>query len=157
MPDVHVLSLDERQLAEAYPLVRSAAHVALAEWRAFGLEAIAGNGGVLGARVDDGCIYGVATFAPRAALRHGRALHVEVLIAIELGGSAPVLEALCADLARVARALECQSIVFAGPSVPRALATAAPPIPNAHWNRVIEKAVVLTLKDGSGETLSVRS
>lgn len=112
MLDLHVLRLDNRQLTEAYPLVRSAARVAPACWHAFAREIIGAGGGVLGAQVDDKCLYGVAAFQPVATLRQGRALHIELLVAIELGGAAPAREALCANLAQIACKLGCESIVF---------------------------------------------
>lgn len=157
MPDVHVLYLDEHQLAAAYPLVRSTAHVPLAEWQAFARGALAEGGGVLAAQVDDDCIYGVSTFAPRAGLQHGRVLHVELLVVIELGGSTSVLEALCRASAKAARKLECQSVAFTGPSVPRALTTTAPPIPLASWDRVTETTIVLSLAGAHDEARVAQS
>ena len=61
MPDFRVFELEERHLALAYPLARSASAVSEAGWHAFARETIAAGGGVLGIEAEDHCLYGLAS------------------------------------------------------------------------------------------------
>lgn len=72
MLNLRVLPLADAELTEAYPLVRSTTHIELDRWLTFARELVAIDGGVLGARADDGCLYGVATFVPLPGLREER-------------------------------------------------------------------------------------
>ena len=112
MPDLRTLLLDESQLAQAYPLVRSAARVGPEQWKKFARELIASGGGVLAVAADDSCLHGVAAFRPAGTLRHELSLHVEILVAFELSRQAPVREALCGALEKLARRKGCRSILF---------------------------------------------
>jgi hypothetical protein len=112
MPVLHVLSLEEDELALAYPLVRSAVQVDPRQWQEFARELIGRGGGVLGVRTDTGCFYGLATFCPLAMLRHPLVLSVELLVAIDLGGRERVHQALLARLDEIAQALGCSNIVL---------------------------------------------
>ena len=85
MPDFRVFELEERQLAQAYPLVRSATGVTSPRWQDFAHETFVAGGGVLG------------------TLRHGAALCVELLVAIDLASGHPVRTALCRRLDMIAR------------------------------------------------------
>lgn len=104
MPDFRVFELEERHLAQAYPLARSATGVTPSRWHAFAQETIAEGGGVLGVETEDYCLYGLAAFRAQRTLRHGEALCVELLVAIDLAGNRPVRAALCEGLDEIARA-----------------------------------------------------
>jgi hypothetical protein len=112
MPDLRLLRLEERQLSEAYPLVRSATHVDETSWIAFARRLILAGGGVLAVKAQDNCTYGVAAFRLLGTLRHGACLQVEIMVAFELSRHAPVRKALCAALEEIAREEECRAIVF---------------------------------------------
>lgn len=116
MPDLRALCLDGDDLALAYPLVRSAARVGPEQWLAFAGELIAGGGGVLGARADGECLYGLATFRPLNTLRHRRTLHVELVVAIELGSRQPVRDVLLGELNRIAHDRTCTNILLTIPA-----------------------------------------
>lgn len=120
MPGLHVLCLEGDELARAYPLVRSAVGVASDRWREFAGELIGDGGGVLGAKADAECLYGLATFRPLDTLRHARALYVELLVAIDLGRRHSVRDALHKGLVDVARERNCPSIVVNVPTSTRA-------------------------------------
>lgn len=123
MPDFRVFELEERHLAQAYPLARSAAGITAARWHAFAHETIAAGGGVLGIEAEDHCLYGLAAFRVQRTLRHGDALCVELLAAIDLAGNRPVRGALCSRLDEIARARGLASI----------LVTLAPGCPPLGW------------------------
>ena len=112
MPDLRTLLLDESQLAQAYPLVRSAARVGPEQWKKFARELIASGGGVLAVQADDACLHGIAAFRQVGTLRHALTLQVEVLAAFELSRLAPVRKALCAALEELARRKGCRNILF---------------------------------------------
>jgi hypothetical protein len=112
MPDFRILLLDERQLAEAYPLVRSATDVSPDRWKKFARELIASGGGVLAVQAADSCLHGVAAFRQVGTLRHELSLQVELLAAFELSRLAPVRKALCAALEDLARRKGCRNILF---------------------------------------------
>jgi hypothetical protein len=120
MPDLHVLCLEGDDLALAYPLVRSSARVGPEQWMAFAGGLIAGGGGVLGARADGDCLYGLATFRPLNTLRHGRALYVELVVAVELSRRQPVRDVLLHELNRIAHDRACPSILLTIPAGTRA-------------------------------------
>jgi hypothetical protein len=103
MPDFRVFELEERQLAQAYPLVRSATGVTSPRWQDFAHETFVAGGGVLGVETEDGCLYGLAAFRSQDTLRHGAALCVELLVAIDLASGHPVRTALCRRLDMIAR------------------------------------------------------
>jgi hypothetical protein len=111
MPDFRVFELEERHLALAYPLARSASAVSEARWHAFARETIAAGGGVLGIEAEDHCLYGLAAFRAQRTLRHGEALCVELLVAVDLAGNRPVRSALCASLDEIARARGLASVL----------------------------------------------
>lgn len=111
MLNLRVLPLADAELTEAYPLVRSTTHIELDRWLTFARELVAIDGGVLGARADDGCLYGVATFVPLPGLREERVLLGGVVAAIELGRASRVRPALCEALQEVASAFECNELV----------------------------------------------
>jgi hypothetical protein len=120
VPQLTILRLKEEQLGQVYPLVRTAARVGPERWDSFGRELIAGGGGIVAAQAGGDCFHGVAAFRTGGSLRHPHSLRVELLVAVELSPRAPVRRALCAALADLARAQECDSIVFtvAAPRVP---------------------------------------
>ena len=120
MPDLHVLCLEGDDLALAYPLVRSAARVGPEQWLAFAGELVAGGGGVLGARAEGECLYGLATFRPLDTLRHRRALSVELVVAVELGRRQPVRDVLLRELNTIALERACPSILLTIPAGARA-------------------------------------
>lgn len=112
MPDLRILSLGPRQLSQAYPLVRSGARVTAERWEALACELIAAGGGILAVQADDSCLHGVAAFRQLGSLGHEQILQVEIVVAFELSGDAPVRRMLCAGLEERARELGCRSIVF---------------------------------------------
>ena len=116
MPDLRVLCLEGDDLALAYPLVRSAARVGAGQWMAFVGELIAEGGGVIGARADGECLYGLATFRPLGTLRHRRALYVELVVAIELSRRQPVRDLLLGELNKIAIDHACTSILLTIPA-----------------------------------------
>lgn len=112
MPDLRILSLDERRLALAYPLVRSATRVGPEQWKKFARDLIAGGGGVLAVEAPDSCLHGVAAYRLAGTLRHALSLQVELLVAFELSRLAPVRQALCTALEALARRRGCRTIQF---------------------------------------------
>lgn len=116
MPKLQVLPLADDELPEAYPLVRSSAHIGLDRWVAFARALAAIEGGVLGARGEEACFYGVAIFVPLPDLRHDRVLIGQIVAAIELGSAMRVRRALCRGLEGRASALDCAESVTADDS-----------------------------------------
>lgn len=110
MQDLAVQSLGEEQLADAYPLVRTATRVSQQRWEEFGRELIAHRGGILAVTAPDGCVHGVAAFRPASNLRFEQSLDVEVIVAFELSGDDRVREALCRELERIAAARNCRAV-----------------------------------------------
>ena len=112
MPDFSVSPIGAGQLAQVYPLIRSAARVSLDRWEEFGRELLRQDGGVLTVTAPDNCIHGVAAYRPQHNLRHEQSLHVEVIVAFELGHDDLVREALCRDLERLAIERGCSAVNF---------------------------------------------
>lgn len=109
---LHVRNLTKDELVLAYPLVRSEVHVEPKQWLEFAHDLIDRGGGVLSARADAQCLYGLATFHPLEMLRYRRALSVELIVSIDLGRRQAVRKALLARLGEIARANACESIVL---------------------------------------------
>jgi len=124
MPDFRVFEMEERHLAQAYPLARSAAGITSSRWQEFARDTIAAGGGVLGAQAEDSCLYGLAVFRVQRTLRHGEALCVELLAAVDLAPNRPVRAALCTRLDAIARLRGLASI----------LVTLTPGCPVIRWN-----------------------
>ena len=114
MPKLHVLPLADDELLEAYPLVRSSAHIGLDRWLAFARALVALEGGVLGARAHEGCLYGLAIFAPFPSLRDGRVLIADIIAAIEIGSASRIRGALCEGLEVIAASLDCRTLTTTG-------------------------------------------
>ena len=112
MPELRICRLNERQLTQAYPLIRSTAQVSRERWEAFGRGLIADGGGILAVRARGGCIHGLAAFRRLGSLRHDLSLQVEIMVAFELSRLAPVRKALYAALEKIARGMSCHSIAF---------------------------------------------
>ena len=110
MPDLIVESVGSHRLAEIYPLIRSATHVSLEQWEAFGRELLAGSGGILAVTAPDDCVHGAAAYRPVSNLRHQKSLDVEVIVAFDLRGDDRVRELLCRELERIAANLQCSTI-----------------------------------------------
>jgi hypothetical protein len=110
MQDLTVQSLGEEQLADAYPLVRTATRVSQQRWEEFGRELIAHGGGVLAVTAPDGCVHGAAAFRPASNLRYEQSLDVEVIVAFELGGDDRVRGALYRELEKTAAACDCRAV-----------------------------------------------
>lgn len=110
MKDWTVRRLDAGDLAEAYPLIRTATRVSIERWKEFGRALIAGGGGVLVVGAPDGCIYGAAAFRAALDLRHEKALDVVLLASFALGSDDPVRERLHAALEQVAADEGCRTI-----------------------------------------------
>jgi hypothetical protein len=112
MQDFTVVSLDVDQLAQVYPLIRSATRVSLQRWEEFGRELLGGGGGILAVTAPDKCIHGAAAYRPSRNLRHELSLDVEVIVAFDLRGDDRVREALCRELERIAAGLGCSALNF---------------------------------------------
>lgn len=113
MLDWQVLALENGELAQAYPLVRSVARVDLTCWLHFARTVMAADGGVLGVRTGRNCLYGVATFLPKANLRYERVLEAEVLAAFALGRGSHAQQALRVKLREIAVAHGCRAVAYA--------------------------------------------
>jgi len=114
--ELTVKPLSAEQLAEAYPLVRTATRVSQARWEEFGRELLQGGGGVLAVTAADKCVHGVAAYRPNRNLRHEQSLDVEVIVAFDLRGDDRVREALCRALDRIAAGLNCSAVNFTVPA-----------------------------------------
>lgn len=112
MPKLSVCSLERDYLLEAYPLIRCLAGVEAGQWTKFADHLLEQGGGVLVARTEDCRVHGVAGYVLGTTLRHGKVLRVEVLAAIELGGTPVVRDALAAAIDDLARRLECPVVLF---------------------------------------------
>lgn len=110
MPDLCVQELGADQLADAYPLVRTAVHVSQRQWEEFGADLLAGGGSILAVTAADGCVLGVAAFRPAPDLRRKRSLEVQVFVAFELQGGDRVRETLYDALEQAAAELCCRSV-----------------------------------------------
>lgn len=110
MPDLTPKMLQISELAQVYPLVRSATHVSLDRWKAFGRDLLEGGGGVLSVKAADECIHGVAAFRPIRHLRHEMMLDVELIVAFDLIGDDRVREVLYRELERIAVNLKCSTV-----------------------------------------------
>lgn len=108
-----VENLQNEQLREAWPVVRTSGLEANVDWWVHNAtELIERGGGVLAARAPDGGIHGVATYAVVGKLPHARVLAVEILITFELNRSAPARRTLCEALEQVATALNCTGMAL---------------------------------------------
>jgi hypothetical protein len=112
MQDLTVESMSADQLAQVYPLIRSATRVSLERWDEFGRELLAGGGGVLAVMAPDRCVHGAAAYRPCRNLRHEMSLDVEVIVAFDLRGDDRVRAALCRELEQIAARLRCTAVNF---------------------------------------------
>lgn len=112
MPNLIVSELEADGLAEAYPLIRCLAGVEADQWVSFAEHLFAQGGGILVARTEDGRAHGVAGYVLNTNLRHGKALRIEALVAIELGHTPLVREALLSAADRLAGQLGCSVVVY---------------------------------------------
>jgi len=109
--------LGEKQLAEAWPIVRmSHSHPNAEWWLAEASALIERGGGILAARAPDQTIHGVATYEVARKALLGRVLAVDILITFELSRRAPARHALCDALGLLASAFDCRSLVLPLPS-----------------------------------------
>lgn len=116
MRDLTVQQLSFDRLRDAYPLVRSAAHVCLERWLEFGSDLFQAGGGAIAVLGADHCIHGIAAFRPRTHLRHARGLDVEVMVAFDLRGNDRVKRMLYEELERIGRECGCRTIYFTVPA-----------------------------------------
>ena len=117
MAQFTIAHLYDEQIEDAYPMVRMAApDLSLERWVEFGLSAIAGEGGVLGAYSGDGTLHGVAVYCPDDRLLAGRVLRIEPMVTFELNPRSPARAALCEALELLAAAKGCRQLVFHLPS-----------------------------------------
>jgi hypothetical protein len=113
MSQFRIVHLGGEQIADCYPLVRTAAPEVSAErWQDFAEAAIRGTGGILGAYAGNLALHGVAVFRPDSCLHGGRSLRVDPMVTLELDGSAPVRAALCEALELIAMARDCGKLVL---------------------------------------------
>lgn len=112
MPRLIVSELEADCLAEAYPLIRCLAGVEADRWIGFAEDLLARGGGFLVARAEDGRVHGVAGYILSNSLKHGKALRIEVLAAIELGHTPLVREALSSAADSLARKMGCSVVVY---------------------------------------------
>jgi hypothetical protein len=112
MPRLIVSELEADCLSEAYPLIRCLAGVEPGQWTCFAEHLLAQGGGVFVARAEDGSVHGVAGYVVSNSLKHGRALRIEVLAAIELGHTPLVREALHSAVDDLARRMACSVVLY---------------------------------------------
>lgn len=110
--------LGQRQIDQAYPLVRAIApDLAVERWRAFATahigsaESPAGSAtGIMTVQNARGYIHGLFSYAIEEHLRHGRILAVENFVVLDLFDMAGAAEALLHAMEGQARALGCSAI-----------------------------------------------
>lgn len=113
MPEFRVVELAERDLAQAYPLARSAAGVSSSRWSGYGQQVMAAGGGVLGVGSAGPCLYGLAAYRLQETLRYGPVLSVDLLAAIDVSSARPVRATLCSGLDAIARKRGLNNIILA--------------------------------------------
>lgn len=112
MPRLLVTELEADRLAEAYPLIRCLAGVEAGQWTSFAENLLAQGGGILVVRAEDGRVHGVAGYVLSTSLKHGKALRIEALAALELGHTPLVREALQSAADGLARRMDCSVVVY---------------------------------------------
>jgi hypothetical protein len=111
-----IQQLGFEELAQAWPLARTASHYQSCEmWRRSAVHLMGRGGGVIAIAADDGCFHGMATFEPITKPRGGRVLHVETMVTFELSHRAPVRRALRDALVGFARLFDCDAVNVAMP------------------------------------------
>ena len=111
MSQLTVRQLHSSELAQAWPLVRTAARYSSAEaWQRSAGNLIGRGGGVVAIGAEDGCFHGIATYEPVPSPRGGRVLQVDTLATFEFSRRAPVRHALCEALFGFARLFDCEAI-----------------------------------------------
>ncbi|WP_149536236.1 hypothetical protein [Siccirubricoccus phaeus] len=115
-PSLIVAPLQPAEFRPAYPLVRAVApRVSLADWLRFARRA-AGRGranreGVTTVRhIGRPFPSGLCCWRQDHDLEEGRVLTAEHIIAMDLLDAAPVIDALTAELERIAARLQCRSV-----------------------------------------------
>ena len=115
------------KINQAYPLVRAARPDLTADgWRAVAAEYLAARQdapetpcGVVAVQNEQGYIVGLFCYAACDDMRHGVALQVENLTAIDLFNQAGVMETLLREVEKVARRLRCRAVLAARPTCSR--------------------------------------
>ncbi|MCO6417906.1 hypothetical protein JYK14_17305 [Siccirubricoccus sp. KC 17139] len=116
MPSLIVAPLQPAEFRPAYPLVRAVApRVSLAEWLRFARRATARSRanleGVTTVRHPGRAFpSGLCCWRRDHDLEEGRVLTAEHIIALDLLDTAPVIDALTAELERIAVRLQCRSL-----------------------------------------------
>ena len=113
MLQIDIQHLEPSRLAQGYPLVRSAVGISASLWCAYALDLIGAGGGVIGAQVDEACLYGIAAYRPLRSNAGDRVLDVELLAAVELAGFPSVRTALEGEIAAIGKRSGCARIVSA--------------------------------------------
>jgi len=117
MPAFTIEHLDEQNLLDAWPLLRSAGAEPLPAWWQNEARALLGRGGgVLAARAPDGSIHGIATYECVRRARAGSVLAVDRLVTLELNRKEPVKQALGGALHMIASAFCCSTIALPLPA-----------------------------------------
>jgi hypothetical protein len=112
-----VADLDSRELASAWPLIRTAApELGPDGWQSLGEALIQRGGGVIAVAAEGGGYLGVATYEPVDKPRSGRVLQVDRLVAFELTRRAPIRRILCEELEELAPQLGCTATVVSAAS-----------------------------------------
>jgi hypothetical protein len=117
MPPFSIVHLDERNVLDAWPVLRSTGAVVVADWWEDEVHQLMNRGGgILAARAADGSIHGVATYECVHRPRTGCVLAVGRLVTIELSRKQPVKEALCDALHVIAGAFCCSAVAMPLPA-----------------------------------------
>lgn len=119
MDDTFIVKpLGQRQIDQAYPLVRAIApDLAVERWRAFAASHIGTEDspigsatGIMTVQNGRGYIHGLFSYAIEEHLRHGRILAVENFVVLDLFDPSGAAEILVHSMETQARALGCSAI-----------------------------------------------
>ncbi len=123
MRDLHVHRLSSVRIPQAYPLVQTVSPaLTLDGWTAYAQPlvtpsaantSVSKNGpcsGILVVDNEQGYIVGLCTYRVQNDLFHGRTLHSDNLVALDLFNSRPVVTALAEAIESLARAFNCTAL-----------------------------------------------
>jgi len=111
-----VAELDRRDLAQVWPLVRTASsHLRLEEWERHWQKLVDRGGGAIGVAGEAGGFLGVATYEAVTKPRAGRVLKVDTLVTFELTRRPRIRQILCDELDELAPRLGCEALAVSAP------------------------------------------
>lgn len=110
MSQYTVVDIGEDGLASLYPLVwATSPGISLDQWLDYA-RAISEKGGILGLFGPDETPFGFLAYRPEPTLQHGRVLHIDNFVALELGGTGAGRHALHEAAKTIARERTCTSL-----------------------------------------------